>query len=228
MAAWRELARRLAHELKNPLFPLQITVENMQRARAAGAQEFDEVFQEGTRTLLEEVKNFKAIIGRFSDFSRMPAPHFEEVNVAEVISDAVRLYEAQLERMHIAVQKDVNGTAPTIEADGDQLRRALGNLTLNAIDAMPNGGTLAFSVAVLEHAVRIAVADSGEGLTEEEGSRLFTPYYTTKQHGTGLGLAIVQGVVTDHHGTITVESGKGCGATFVMELPRKQMVPGHT
>jgi signal transduction histidine kinase len=227
VAAWRELARRLAHELKNPLFPLQITVENMQRAHAAGAQEFHEVFQEGTRTLLDEVRNFKTIIGRFSDFARMPAPHFEQVNVGEAIGDAVRPYEAQLALNNINVQMQMNGTVPPIEADSDQLRRALGNLTLNAIDAMPNGGSLTFSIDALENAVRIAVADTGQGLTEEEGSRLFTPYYTTRQHGTGLGLAIVQGVVTDHHGKITVESRKGSGATFVIELPLKQIMPGR-
>jgi len=228
VAAWRELARRLAHELKNPLFPLQITVENMQRAHAARKQEFDEVFQEGARTLLDEVRNFKAIIGRFSEFSRMPAPHFEQVNVGEAISDAVRPYEAQLALKNIEVEVQMNGTVPVIQADSDQLRRALGNITLNAIDAMPNGGSLTFSVAALENAVRISVTDTGEGLTEEEGSRLFTPYYTTKQHGTGLGLAIVQGVVTDHRGKITVESGKGSGATFVIELPVKQVVAEHS
>ncbi len=111
VAAWRELARRLAHELKNPLFPLQITVENMQRARSAGAEEFEEAFGEGTRTVLEEVKNLKAIIGRFSDFSRMPAPHFERIDVTEVIRDAVRLYEGQLARNKIQVQTNLNGTA---------------------------------------------------------------------------------------------------------------------
>jgi len=222
VAAWRELARRLAHELKNPLFPLQITIENMQRARAAGAQEFDETFQEGARTLLDEVRNFKTIIGRFSDFSRMPPPQFERVNIGDAISDAVRLYEAQLSLNDIRVHAQVSCAALTIDADPDQLRRALGNLILNAIDAMPNGGSLTFSVVGLEHAVRIAVTDTGQGLTEEEGSRLFTPYYTTKQHGTGLGLAIVQGVVSDHQGTIIVESGTGRGATFIIELPITQ------
>jgi two-component system nitrogen regulation sensor histidine kinase NtrY len=227
VAAWRELARRLAHELKNPLFPLQITVENMQRSRLAGAQEFEEAFLEGTRTVLEEVKNLKAIIGRFSDFSRMPAPHFERIDIAELIRDAVRLYEAQLAQKNIAVHTNMNGAAPTIEADSDQLRRALGNLILNAIDAMPNGGSLTFSVTPLENAIRIAVADTGEGLTEEERSRLFTPYYTTKHYGTGLGLAIVQGVVTDHHGTIAVQSGKGMGASFIMEFPVRQTWGEH-
>ncbi|MBV9225646.1 MAG: nitrogen regulation protein NtrY, partial [Acidobacteriaceae bacterium] len=147
---------------------------------------------------------------------------FERVNIGDAISDAVRLYEAQLSLNDIRVHAQVSCAALTIDADPDQLRRALGNLILNAIDAMPNGGSLTFSVVGLEHAVRIAVTDTGQGLTEEEGSRLFTPYYTTKQHGTGLGLAIVQGVVSDHQGTIIVESGTGRGATFIIELPITQ------
>jgi len=223
VAAWRELARRLAHELKNPLFPLQITVENMQRARSLSAQEFDEVFQEGTRTLLDEVRNFKTIIGRFSDFAKMPAPHFEPVNITEVITDVLRLYEAQLKTNNITLHARMADTSLRIDADPDQLRRALSNLTLNAIDAMPNGGALTFTTEQMENAVQIRVSDTGQGLTQEESSRLFTPYYTTKQHGTGLGLAIVQGVVSDHHGKITVESAEGKGATFVIELPIKQM-----
>ncbi len=224
VAAWRELARRLAHELKNPLFPLQITVENMQRARSLSATEFDEVFQEGTRTLLDEVRNFKTIIGRFSDFAKMPAPHFEKVNVGDVVSDVVRLYEAQLKTNNITLHTRIAGSALMIDADPDQLRRALSNLALNAIDAMPQGGTLTFAADLTENAVQIRVTDTGQGLTQEESSRLFTPYYTTKQHGTGLGLAIVQGVVSDHHGKITVESSEGKGATFVIELPIKQMM----
>lgn len=228
VAAWRELARRLAHELKNPLFPLQITIENMQRAHSAGRQEFEDAFHEGTRTLLEEVSNLKTIIGRFSDFSRMPAPHFELVDVAGIMRDAVRPYEAQLARSKIEVHTNINGAVPKISADLDQLRRALGNLILNAVDAMPHGGSLTFSVTPLENAIRIAVADTGEGLTEEESSRLFTPYFTTKHYGTGLGLAIVQAVVTDHHGKIAVESAKGKGATFIMEFPVEQVVSEHS
>src|SRR6202030_976291 len=105
-----------------------------------------------------------------------------------------------------------------MQADGEQLRRALSNLVLNAIDAMPGGGTLRISSEKKDGRVRVSVSDSGHGLTEEECARLFTPYYTTKQHGTGLGLAIVQSVVSDHKGTITVRSEPGQGATFRIEL----------
>jgi two-component system nitrogen regulation sensor histidine kinase NtrY len=228
VAAWRELARRLAHELKNPLFPLQITVENVQRARKLPPNEFDEVFAESTSTLLTEVSNLKAIIGRFSDFAKMPAPRFEGVDLNEIIRSVMKLYDAQLHadgKPHIEPVLELAGGGLPMEADGEQLRRALSNLVLNAIDAMPGGGTLRISSAKQDGRVRVSVSDSGQGLTEEECARLFTPYYTTKQHGTGLGLAIVQSVVSDHRGKISVTSAPAQGATFLIDLPVAQGDP---
>jgi len=105
------------------------------------------------------------------------------------------------------------------------MRRALGNLVLNALDAMPEGGTLLVRTALHDFGVRLEVSDSGQGLTDEECQRLFTPYYTTKQHGTGLGLAIVQSVVSDHHGKISVSSASGRGTTFTIDLPASQPDP---
>ncbi|HEY2844127.1 MAG TPA: ATP-binding protein [Bryobacteraceae bacterium] len=220
VAAWRELARRLAHELKNPLFPLQITIENLQRARGSG--DFDEVFEESTGTLLAELGNLKTIIGRFSDFAKMPTPQFETVDVNQVIRGILKLYDARFQangRPKIEPLLDLAGDAAPIPADPEQLRRAFGNLLLNAMDAMPEGGTLRVRTSRHEGGMRVEISDSGQGLTEEECARLFTPYYTTKQHGTGLGLAIVQSVVSDHHGKIAVVSQAGQGATFVIDLP---------
>ncbi|MFN7920938.1 MAG: ATP-binding protein [Bryobacteraceae bacterium] len=225
VAAWRELARRLAHELKNPLFPLQITVENLQRARDLAPAQFDEVFRESTATLLAELSQLKAIIGRFSDFAKMPAPRFEKVRLAELLPPILKLFEPQWEapgRPAIRGEIRLEDDAITVEADPDQLSRALRNLILNAMDAMPSGGTITIRAARSGNDVLLSVADTGEGLTQEECERLFTPYYTTKQHGTGLGLAIVQSVVTDHGGRISVKSEPGKGTTFVMELPEKR------
>jgi signal transduction histidine kinase len=225
VAAWRELARRLAHELKNPLFPLQITIENLQRARERPAAEFDEVFRESTATLLEELSNLKKIVGRFSDFAKMPAPQFERVDVNDLVRGATKLYDARLrakEDAPISLQLELAEGELSITADGDQLRRAMSNLVLNAMDAMPDGGTLRVATAKIEDGARISVADTGLGLTLEECERLFTPYYTTKHHGMGLGLAIVQSVVSDHHGKISVSSEPGHGSTFTIELPFKQ------
>jgi nitrogen fixation/metabolism regulation signal transduction histidine kinase len=219
VAAWRELARRLAHELKNPLFPLQITIENLKRSREKSAPaEFDEIFEESTSMLLAEFANLTAIIGRFSDFARMPPPRFEEVDLNMVVRQAMKLHEAAL-NSNIHPILDLAEGELRISADQDQLRRAIGNLILNAMDAMPEGGTLRIHTAVYEDRVRLEVSDQGTGLTEEECARLFTPYYTTKHHGTGLGLAIVQSVVSDHHGKISVVSQSGHGATFIIDLP---------
>ncbi len=222
VAAWRELARRLAHELKNPLFPLQITIENLRKARNLSAAEFEEVFQESTGTLLAEVGNLKTIIGRFSDFAKMPPPRFEAVDLNEIVHNVMKLYDAQFKaegRPKVAPELSLSEGELLIQADGEQLRRAIGNLVLNAIDAMPGGGSLRISSSSQDGHVRLSVSDTGQGLTEEECARLFTPYYTTKQHGTGLGLAIVQSVVSDHGGKISVTSTPGSGATFVIELP---------
>jgi two-component system nitrogen regulation sensor histidine kinase NtrY len=225
VAAWRELARRLAHELRNPLFPMQITLENLQRARQLGPTQFQEVFNEATATLKAELANLNSIVGRFSDFSKMPAPHFARVNVNETLRNAVRLFEPQFTAVGkpaITTEYFLTESLPEIDADGDLLHRAFQNLVLNALDAMPGGGTLTLRTADGDDGVRIEVSDTGKGLTPEECSRLFTPYYTTKQQGTGLGLAIVQSVVADHHGTIAVSSEEGRGATFRIHLPKKQ------
>jgi signal transduction histidine kinase len=223
VAAWRELARRLAHELKNPLFPLQITIENLQRSRESA--EFDEVFRESTTTLLAELGNLKTIIGRFSDFAKMPAPQFETVDVNEIIRGVMKLNDARFAADNVKPLLELTSAGSRIQADPDQLRRALGNLVLNALDAMPEGGTLLVNTAIRDASVRLEVSDSGQGLTEEECQRLFTPYYTTKQHGTGLGLAIVQSVVSDHHGKISVSSASGRGTTFTIDLPASQPDP---
>ncbi len=219
VAAWRELARRLAHELKNPLFPLQITVENMVRARTLPREEFDEVFAESAATLTAEIGNLKAIIGRFSDFSKMPKPQMEAMDARDAVRRVTALYGPALREKHIELRVRMDADALPIQADSELLHRALSNLVLNAMDAMPEGGTLTIAAARQGDAARISVADSGAGLTPEECERLFTPYYTTKQHGTGLGLAIVQSVVADHHGTIAVERGDTGGARFVIDLP---------
>jgi len=220
VAAWRELARRLAHELKNPLFPLQITVENMQRARERYPDQFDEVFREGAATLLAELANLKQIIGRFSDFAKMPAPEMQPVDLNALAAENLKLFEAQLEQAGVRTVCDLPPGLPPVEADPEQISRVLRNLILNAIDAMPQGGTLTVRTAAAEN-VRLEISDTGHGLTPEECERLFTPYYTTKTHGTGLGLAIVQSVISDHKGRISVESAPGKGTTFRIEFPGK-------
>ncbi len=222
VAAWRELARRLAHELKNPLFPLQLTVENLIRARTQNPEQFDEVFGESSRTLLAEISNLKGIISRFSEFSKMPQPQLQRVQVNEIVEAVAQLFQAQLQapgRAAIACNLQLDDHVEPIAADPELLHRALSNLVLNAMDAMPDGGTLTLRTRHEEGKVVIEVADAGAGLTREESERIFTPYYTSKQHGTGLGLAIVQSVISDHRGRIGVQSEPGRGTAFIIELP---------
>ena len=238
VAAWRELARRLAHELKNPLFPLQLTVENLVRARALPENEFDEVFRESTHTLGMEIANLKTIIARFSEFSRMPRPHLERIDANEAMRRVAQLYfpagsrtantasEGESAESKINCRLSLASAPLWIDVDPELMHRALSNLVLNAMDAMPDGGTITLSSAQPKgETAELRVADTGEGLTPEECERLFTPYYTTKQHGTGLGLAIVQSVIADHNGAITVESCTGKGATFIITLPQADGTP---
>jgi signal transduction histidine kinase len=224
VAAWRELARRLAHELKNPLFPLQTTVENLQRAKTKSPEQFEEVFRESTGILLAEIDNLEKIIGRFSDFAKMPQPELATVNLNEVVRGAVKLFEAQFSavgRPPITPEFHLDENLPPIQADAALLHRAVENLILNSMDAMPAGGVLMLRTTLEKGEVHLEVSDTGLGLTPEECERLFTPYYTTKQHGTGLGLAVVQSVISDHGGRISVESEKGIGTSFHIYLPVK-------
>jgi two-component system nitrogen regulation sensor histidine kinase NtrY len=202
---------------------LRITLDNLRRARTLPASEFEEVLDESLATLETGLKNLNVVVGRFGDFARMPAPVFEDVSPNAIVEQTIRLVRAQIEtaeRPPIRIALDLDPACGTLRADSEQLGRVMQNLVLNAVDAMAKGGELTIRTVPEGGGVRIDVADTGEGLTAEERERLFTPYYTTKQHGTGLGLAIVQSVVADHSGRVWVDSVPGRGSTFHIELPR--------
>jgi two-component system sensor histidine kinase HydH len=206
-------------------------VENLVRARELPEAEFDEVFRESTATLGMEIGNLKTIIGRFSDFSKMPRPELERIDARDAIERVRSLYEAAgsatgqsaaagQDAAKIRFEVQLSAQPMPLDADPELLHRALSNLVLNAMDAMPEGGTLTLSAQPKGETVELRVADTGQGMTPEECERLFTPYYTTKEHGTGLGLAIVQSVVADHGGAIAVESRTGGGTALVITLPK--------
>jgi two-component system nitrogen regulation sensor histidine kinase NtrY len=223
VAAWREMARRLAHELKNPIFPIQLSIETLRRMLDQdpqgrdGTARFTELFRESSETILDALASLRKIIDEFSQFARMPRPELRPLDVNAVVEQAVSLYRPRAERL--TVEMELAPGLPAVAADRDQLARALGNLLANAIEAMAEGGTLRVRTAPEAPGVRVEVEDTGPGLDEKERTRLFTPYYTTKRGGTGLGLAIVQGVISDHGGRVQVKSEPGRGTTFTLLLP---------
>ncbi|MEW6733610.1 MAG: ATP-binding protein [Acidobacteriota bacterium] len=220
VAAWREMARRLAHDLKNPLFPIQVSIETLRKAHTKKLSEFDEIFEESTSTMLDELKNLKNIIDEFSTFARTPQLRLAEIDLIKVIKQVVSLYTAEFAETQIELQLELNQQTIFISADSEQLARAFKNLVANAIDAMPAGGKLSIKADTVDGKALIEVTDSGIGLSEESQARLFTPYYTKKPKGTGLGLSIVQSIVADHHGRILVKSKPGQGTSFFIELER--------
>jgi nitrogen fixation/metabolism regulation signal transduction histidine kinase len=221
VAAWREMARRLAHELKNPIFPIQLSIETLRRALdqdgAQDAQRFQALFRESSDTILDELRSLRSIVEEFSQFARMPPPRLAPTDVGDLVERVLALYRARAAAVRI--ETGLAPGLPAVPADRDLLGRALGNLVANALEAMPDGGTLSVKTRAVEEGVALEVSDTGPGLTEEQRTRLFTPYYTTKKGGTGLGLAIVQGIVSDHGGRIQVESAPGAGTTFTLVLP---------
>ena len=231
IAAWREIARRIAHEIKNPLFPIQMSIENLQKARARELPDFDEIFDEATATILEEVERLKRIVTEFSSFARMPAPRPHPTDLAELCRQLAGLHAEAAPGVRLAVRGPDSVMA---EVDPDQIRQVLTNLVLNGLDAMAQveaaAGTarnLEITIEEGEGDVRVTVADDGPGMDRETLGRIFTPYFTTKPAGTGLGLAIVQRIVAEHAGGIEVTSAPGEGTRFAVTLPRRARVVGE-
>lgn len=219
IAAWRDIARRIAHEIKNPLFPIQTSIETMRKAYRKEHPDFEEIFEESTLMILEEVERLKRIVTEFSRFARLPKPAPESLDVDELVGNVVSLYGGQ----EVKVVTDIPGDLPQINVDREQLTQVLHNLIQNAIDAASGreGGAPQVQVSARPRAdgVDILVKDNGTGMSQETMSRIFEPYYTTKEgRGTGLGLAIVHRIVTDHEGTIDVASSPGEGSTFSLYL----------
>lgn len=217
VSAWREMARRLAHELKNPLFPIQLSIETLRRQLERDPGGFPGLFREASQTILEELLSLRRIVEEFADFARMPRPELRRLALNDVVRKTWDLYAARA--TGVTTHAELASDLPLVRADEAQLARALGNLVANALDAMPEGGALTLRTFALAGGVALEVEDTGVGLTPEQRARLFTPYYTTKKGGTGLGLAIVQGIVSDHGGRVEVHSTPGQGTTFRLVLP---------
>ncbi|MBX3185251.1 MAG: HAMP domain-containing protein [Polyangiaceae bacterium] len=219
IAARREVARQVAHEIKNPLAPIRAAVETLRRLRARGDVAFDDYFDEATKTVLDEVKRINTIVSEFTRFARLPPPNPAPMDVAQAVRQVVGLH-TEHDEAGVAIELSVE-PCPTLVADRDQLVQVMTNLLQNAVDACRAEPKPRVTVWVrpLGHThVEIGVADNGPGFAPEVRDRLFEPYVTTKEHGTGLGLAIVQRIVMEHGGDLYAEAGSP-GAVLRFQLP---------
>jgi signal transduction histidine kinase len=220
VAAWREVARRVAHEVKNPLAPNRAAVETLRRLRARGDPAFDEYFDEATRTVLDEVHRIANIVTEFTRFARLPAPRPQEVDVEEVVRHVLQLQKSTAEGVRL--EHEVVGTIPRVQADRDQVVQVLVNLVQNAVEAVkekPSGRVVVRVEAGRQGLVDITVQDNGPGVAPEIAGRLFEPYATTKAAGTGLGLAIAQRIAMEHDGELSYLGAVNGGAVFRFVLP---------
>jgi signal transduction histidine kinase len=211
------VARRLAHEIKNPLTPIAMSVETLRDALARERPDFREIFEEGTRAISDEVRRLKRIVDEFSRFARLPAPERAPVAPGDLVAAALALFPAP--PPGVTISREVEPGLPPVLADRDQALQILLNLVQNALDALAGGGALRVRVSRAAGGVAFTVSDGGPGIDPGDLPRVFEPYFTTKEGGTGLGLAIAHRIAEEHGGTLTAASRPGEGAEFRLVLP---------
>ena len=213
IAAWREIARRLAHEIKNPLTPIQLTVQQMRDKYDGADPGYQKLVQDCTEIVTEEVENLRALVQEFANFARMPSLSLAPHDLNAVILDVVRLYP------DTRIELDLASTLPDLHLDPEQMRRVLINLIENGIEASGSNGRMVLTTHTQPDTVLLTVADSGPGIPFEEQERIFQPYVSTKESGMGLGLAVVKGIVEEHEGHISATNPESGGARFEIHLP---------
>jgi len=217
MAAWREVARRIAHEVKNPLTPISLSAQRLKRKYSK--QIGEAVFEECTQTIIDHVDLIRNLVNEFSSFARFPSANPKPCELAPTIEETIALYREGHPNIKFEVQH--TGDIPPLNLDRQQMKQALINLIDNAIGAIKEGGVISFAVThdpILKR-IRIEVADDGPGISNEDKTRLFEPNFSTKKSGMGLGLTIVSTIIADHNGVISVQDNIPHGAKFVIELP---------
>ena len=226
LAAWREVAQRIAHEIKNPLTPIQLSAQRLRR-RLAGdrSPEEKQLLEEATSTIIQEVDGLKQLVDEFSRFARMPALSLRPTDLARLLDGVIVLYREA--HPALAITSAFSPDLPQIEVDPNQIKRAVLNLVDNAVEAVGQAGEVTVETVWLPEArrARIVVADTGPGIAQEDRERLFLPYFSTKATGMGLGLPIVHQIVIDHGGTIWLEDNLPQGSRFVLELPAGRLAP---
>jgi two-component system nitrogen regulation sensor histidine kinase NtrY len=219
MAAWREVARRIAHEVKNPLTPISLSAQRLKRKY--GQQIGDAVFEECTRMIIDHVELIRNLVNAFSDFARFPSANPQPCDLAPIIEETVALYKEGHEDICFSLQIEGNLPLPMLSLDRQQIKQAMINLVDNAISASRGKGEIEIRLTHNQTAekIRIIVSDNGPGISDDDKSRLFEPDFSTKKTGMGLGLTIVNTIVAEHHGTIRVEDRQPRGARFIITLP---------
>jgi signal transduction histidine kinase len=224
IAVWQDVARIMAHEIKNPLWPIQSSIRSLKRAHQTNRETFDEIFDECTNTIIEEVDILRKIVDEFSQFARMPKPQLSETDLNEILKDTLNLYTNGHDNIEIITNLSEN--IPKIMGDKEQLSRAFINIITNAVQAMLDGGKLTISTTIHSSNenssfVKVIFEDTGIGMSSEVQEKIFQPYFTTKEGGTGLGMAIVHRIITDHNGSIELESKENVGTKLTILLPTK-------
>jgi two-component system, NtrC family, nitrogen regulation sensor histidine kinase NtrY len=218
MEAWREVARRIAHEIKNPLTPIQLSAERLRKRYAKMLQGDGGILDKCTGTIIQQVEDLKNLVNEFSQFARLPAAELTANDLNEIVKEALFLFNEG----HKGIRFDFRqGDIPALELDRDQIKRVLINLIDNAVAAVEESGEIRLATSYSSSAgmVLLEVADNGSGLAPEVRARIFEPYFSTKKDGTGLGLAIVSAIVADHRGHIRVRPNEPRGTRFIIELP---------
>ncbi len=219
MAAWREVARRIAHEIKNPLTPIQLSAQRLRRRYPDILNDENSIFDQCTNTIIKQVDELKQLVSEFSNFARMPKINRAAADITTIVEETLFLYKQA--HTHIVFSVDTLDPIPIFTFDIEQIKRCLINLLDNAVAVLPDEGTIDIVLALDEERenIFIQVCDSGPGISEDDKARLFEPYFSTKKTGTGLGLAIVSTIVSDHNGYIRVHNNSPRGTVFTIELP---------
>jgi two-component system nitrogen regulation sensor histidine kinase NtrY len=230
-AAWSQMARRVAHEIKNPLTPIAISIEDLRRSYEQHREDFPSILEQAVRTIAEEIATMKRLLHEFTEFERFPAPRLEAVRASALLADIGARYGREIAAGHLRVAGRA-GPGPSgslageshdaFLADRDQVREALVNLVKNALEAIEPGGVVTVTAAVSPDAVEFVVEDDGPGLGEEARAQLFVPGFTTKPDGSGLGLSIAERIVSEHGGTLRAESREPRGTRFHARFPRER------
>ncbi|OHB74217.1 MAG: hypothetical protein A2Z34_10310 [Planctomycetes bacterium RBG_16_59_8] len=213
------LATGLAHEIRNPLSTININLQLLKEAWQTPITEREQREYRKIEMLLKETRRLEEILNNFLEFSRTHQPNRSPCNINLLLDDVSDLFAPQAERQHIRIVRNFDRRIPPISADRNQISQAITNIVLNAIQAMPGGGTISVRTSLKQQTAHIEIADTGAGIPPEAADRIFNVYFSTKTEGTGLGLSITKRIIEEHGGTISMKSAPGEGTTFLIDFP---------